>query len=131
MYCEQRVMVPRGNVMEWWVARTDRRTVGPVSTELLLLGIGAGRVPTDALICEVGGTTWKPVRDVAPFSIALGDRRARRRLDSWDDAMQTDARTRRELDSLDLDDAEVIDENDDERTIVDARPFGAEPPTGY
>lgn len=28
-------------------------------------------VPEDALVCELGGTSWKPLGDVAAFSIAI------------------------------------------------------------
>ena len=58
----------------------DRVPVGPVSTELLLQGIGAGNVPKDALVCEVSGTSWKWIGDIAPFSTAL-DEHQRRRFD--------------------------------------------------
>jgi hypothetical protein len=68
--------------MDWWVTKGDRRPVGPVSTELLLQGIGAGKVPRDALVCEVGGTSWKCIGELSPFSIAFGEHGGRRRLDS-------------------------------------------------
>jgi hypothetical protein len=68
--------------MEWWVTHGDRKPIGPVTTELLLQGIGADMIPRDALVCEVGGTTWKPILKVPPFSIALDDRHRRRRMDS-------------------------------------------------
>ena len=60
--------------MDWWVTKGDRGPVGPASTELLLRGIGAGKVPRDALVCEVGGSSWKWIGEVAPFSGAFGDR---------------------------------------------------------
>jgi hypothetical protein len=66
--------------MEWWVTKGDRIPVGPVSTERLLQGIAAGKVPKDALVCEVGGTTWKGIGDIAPFSAAL-DEHQRHRFD--------------------------------------------------
>lgn len=65
--------------MQWWVTQGDRRPVGPVSTELLLEGIGAGKVPRDSFVCEVGGEAWKRIGEVAPFSSALGDRDEQRR----------------------------------------------------
>lgn len=76
--------------MNWWVTKGDRRPVGPVSTELLLQGIGAGKVPKDALVCEVGGTSWKWIGDIAPFSIAIDERADRPRLDSQSDRTPLD-----------------------------------------
>jgi hypothetical protein len=64
--------------MEWWVTHGDRAPIGPVTTELLLQGIGAGMIPRDSLVCEVGGTEWRPIRKTAPFSIALDGRQSRR-----------------------------------------------------
>lgn len=64
--------------MDWWVTKTDRNPLGPVSTELLLRGIGAGKVPEDALVCEVGGTSWKPIQQIEVFAAALVDRQRAR-----------------------------------------------------
>jgi len=71
--------------MDWWVTKGDRRPVGPVSTEFLLQRIGAGKVPRDALVCEVGGTSWRWICETAPFSATFSDARMRRRLDSVDE----------------------------------------------
>lgn len=68
--------------MEWWVTHGDRKPIDPVTTELLLQGIGADMIPRDALVCEVGGTTWRPILKVPPFSIALDNRHRRPRMDS-------------------------------------------------
>lgn len=76
--------------MEWWVAKGGGTPVGPVSTELLLRGIGAGKVPKDALVCEVGGSSWRSIGETAPFSLAIKEPRARRRLDSGDDLTLAD-----------------------------------------
>lgn len=102
--------------MDWWVTKGDRKTVGPVSTELLLQGIGAGKVPMEALVCEVGGESWKPIIEVLPFSRAF-DRPARKRMDSWDDSTEAGPPA-----------AEFFEEAD-EQTLVDALPRGADPPT--
>lgn len=67
--------------MEWWVTKGDRKPVGPASTELVIQGIEAGMIPGDALVCEVGGTAWKPLRDVSAFSIAMDEQRGKRRFD--------------------------------------------------
>jgi EAL domain-containing protein (putative c-di-GMP-specific phosphodiesterase class I) len=40
----------------------------------VLQGIGAGKVPKDALVCEVGGTTWTWIGEVAAFGVALDAR---------------------------------------------------------
>jgi hypothetical protein len=67
--------------MNWWVTQGDRQPVGPVSTELLLAGIEARKVPRDALICEVGGSQWKWIGDIAPFTEALAKLKDARRFD--------------------------------------------------
>lgn len=51
----------------------DRKPIGPVSTERLLEGIEERRVPPDALVCEVGGTEWLAVGEVAPFTRAFSE----------------------------------------------------------
>ena len=58
----------------WWVAR-DQDPVGPVTTELLLEGIAAGKVGSDVLFCRVGGTEWKPITETAVFAEAIAQRR--------------------------------------------------------
>lgn len=67
--------------MDWWLTQEGRVPIGPISAELLLRGIHAGEVPNDVLICEVGGTEWRKVTDVAPFGAAFADRRKARRFD--------------------------------------------------
>jgi hypothetical protein len=52
---------------QWYVAVEDR-TVGPVTTELLLAGLTHGRVPTSARVCPVGGDQWLDVAHVPPFN---------------------------------------------------------------
>lgn len=56
---------------QWWVTQGGQEPVGPVSTELVVRGLAAGRVPLDSYVCEVGGTAWKPVREVRDFSEAV------------------------------------------------------------
>lgn len=67
--------------MDWWLTQVGRVPIGPVSAELLLKGIRAGEVPNDVLVCEVGGTEWRKVTDVAPFGAAFAERRKARRFD--------------------------------------------------
>jgi hypothetical protein len=97
--------------MDWWLTRGDRKPIGPVSTELILKGIGAGMIPKDALVCEVGGTEWKLIQKTTPFSIALS---APPRGDSEEERTLADAPSGEE--SLSRFD-EVV-----ERTVVDNRP---------
>jgi hypothetical protein len=107
--------------MDWWVTKGDRRPVGPVSTQLLLRGIGAGKVPRDALVCEVGGTSWKWIGEIAPFSAAIDERRIRRRLESSDDLTLADPPTSDEF-LREFEDAR-------EHTTVDRSPLRlSEPP---
>jgi hypothetical protein len=56
---------------QWWLMGRDRVPIGPVTTELVLQGIQAGKVPTDALACEVGASAWRSVRSVARFAPAF------------------------------------------------------------
>lgn len=55
----------------WWVTHEGRATVGPVSTELLIEGIKAKKVPPDSMVCEVGGSRWQSLGEVADFQEAL------------------------------------------------------------
>ena len=79
--------------MEWWVTKGNQVPVGPVSTELVLRGIGAGKVPKDALVCEVGGSRWRGIGETAPFSAAFGSDRTRTGLDAYDDKTVADPPT--------------------------------------
>ena len=79
--------------MNWWLTQAGRVPIGPVSTELLLKGIGAGKVPGDVLVCEVGGTEWRRVSDVAPFRIALTERSRKRRFDPESERRVLDPRS--------------------------------------
>lgn len=107
--------------MDWWVTKGDRRPVGPVSTELLLRGIGARKVPKDAMVCEVGGSSWRWIAEVAPFSAAFDERQSRRRMDSFEDRTLADPPTSEEF---------LTDfEDTSEHTTVDASPLrSSEPP---
>jgi hypothetical protein len=48
---------------DWYVAVEDR-TVGPVSTEMLIRGIERGKVPVEAFVCPVGDSEWRTLEDV-------------------------------------------------------------------
>jgi hypothetical protein len=50
---------------EWYVA-LDGRTVGPVTTELIMAGIERGRVPAHARVRPAGGVEWVDLAEV-PF----------------------------------------------------------------
>src|SRR5262245_54996294 len=56
---------------QWWLMGRDRKALGPVTTELVVEGIRAGKVPSDALACEVGATAWRSIRDVGRFAPAF------------------------------------------------------------
>jgi hypothetical protein len=51
---------------QWYVA-VENRTVGPVTTELILRGLANGKVPPDAMVCPVGSQSWAWVSTVEPF----------------------------------------------------------------
>lgn len=68
--------------MDWWVTEGGREPIGPVTTELLLKGIHAGKVPAESLVCEVGGQAWRSLTEVEPFAAAVAQMgRPPRRLD--------------------------------------------------
>jgi len=56
---------------EWFVCVPGGKTIGPVSTSLLILGIRSGKVPDDALVCKPGETTWRGVFEIPAFAAAL------------------------------------------------------------
>ena len=130
--------------MEWWVTKGSQVPVGPVTTELLLRGIGAGAVPKDALVCQVGGSTWTWIGEMAPFSVAINAPRMRSTLDSGDEVTAAEPPphhdSARSLDdgfepttqtTLELPRHWFESLNDsEERTIVDLMPLRpSEPPT--
>ncbi|HEX3594356.1 MAG TPA: hypothetical protein VHU80_04620 [Polyangiaceae bacterium] len=53
---------------QWWLMGKDRVPLGPVTTELVMQGIRAGKVPAETLACEVGGTAWRSIRSVGRFA---------------------------------------------------------------
>src|SRR5262245_59656252 len=79
--------------MEWWVTKGSQVPVGPVTTELLLRGISAGAVPKDALVCEVGGSKWTWIGEMAPSSVAINDPPMARAFDSGDEVTSAEPRT--------------------------------------
>jgi hypothetical protein len=63
---------------QWWVTQSGKDPVGPVSTDLVVRGIIAGRVPLDSFVCEVGGPAWKALRDVRAFAVAVASYAAKK-----------------------------------------------------
>jgi hypothetical protein len=61
----------------WWLAEVGRAPVGPLSHELLVQWFNAGLLPADALVCEVGGQTWRPASDLTELGRPSSVRRAR------------------------------------------------------
>lgn len=64
--------------MDFWVTSGGPKPVGPVSEALVVQGIEAGLIPSDSLVCEVGGAAWQPMASVTPFAAAIARRRAKR-----------------------------------------------------
>src|ERR1043165_2682731 len=132
----------------WWLMGKDRGALGPVTTELVLEGIRAGKVPSDALACEVGATAWRSIRDVGRFAPAFAKLRidgptivdpaelltdtedlptlANVSLARFD---ENNERTVADADASSLDDAiTTAGYEETEVTIVDRRPRHSEPP---
>ena len=56
---------------QWWLLGRDRKPIGPVTTDLVIQGIRAGKVPADTLACEVGATAWRSIRSVGRFAASF------------------------------------------------------------
>jgi hypothetical protein len=131
--------------MDWWLTQAGGVPVGPASTELVLKGIAAGKVPSNVLVCEVGGNNWKALRDIPAFSKALGHEK-KSRLDPNSERTVLDAeffppsRPPPPLKALPVPryderadrtiaNARQPDDEEDEKTIVDLLPpLPSEPP---
>ncbi len=57
----------------WLLRNENRDLLGPVSTELLLRGIEAGRVPADTQACLDGSDDWQLIGGIAAFARAFSD----------------------------------------------------------
>jgi hypothetical protein len=99
---------------QWWLLGKDRRPIGPVSQKLVLQGILAGRVPGDSLVCEVGGSAWRPIRELDPFTRAF----AKLRIDG---PTIVDP-------PLDAQPLSRVRHEDNDRTVADAGPVTESPP---
>jgi hypothetical protein len=55
---------------QWYVSSGDA-TVGPVSTDLVVRGIEHRKIPVEALVCVVGGSTWMSLGTIAVFHAAV------------------------------------------------------------
>ena len=62
---------------KWWLLGGDRQPVGPVTAEVLLDGIVTGKLDLDSLVCAVGGAEWQALGEVARFSSAVTEARAK------------------------------------------------------
>lgn len=68
---------------EWWVRQGGSAPIGPVSTELVIRGIDAGKVSNEAEVCQVGGQEWLPIDMVSEFvGYTFDDEAATRVVDS-------------------------------------------------
>ncbi|HVW30095.1 MAG TPA: hypothetical protein VHC69_32275 [Polyangiaceae bacterium] len=95
----------------------DRVPIGPVATELVIQGIRAGKVPSETLACEVGGTAWRSIRGVQRFASSF----AKLRVDGptlvdMEEAPVTDVEDPVTLTNQNL---SFLAEADEERTIAE------------
>jgi hypothetical protein len=65
---------------EWHVRQDGGRPIGPVSTELVIRGIEAGKVALTAEVCKVGTRDWMPIDMVDEFSHVAYDEDAATRV---------------------------------------------------
>ena len=61
--------VEASNGDEFYVSSGDGNVVGPVTLDQLRRGVEAGKVPSDVVVCPVGGTEWKPIGEVLPPTV--------------------------------------------------------------
>lgn len=54
---------------QWYLAVGDR-TIGPVTTDLVMRGIRSGRVPLTAWACQVGASHWSALSSFSEFQVA-------------------------------------------------------------
>lgn len=58
--------------MEWYVhAPGADAPIGPLSTDLIVRGIQAGKVPPGATVCAAGSSEWYPLTRVPEFGAAV------------------------------------------------------------
>jgi GYF domain 2 len=68
---------------DWLVRQGGSLPIGPVSTELVIRGIEAGRVTPDAEVCRVGDSLWLPLEAIPEFAgFSVDDDAATRVTDS-------------------------------------------------
>jgi hypothetical protein len=89
-----------------------------VTTELVIQGIRAGKVPSETLACEVGGTAWRSIRAVQRFASSF----AKLRIDGptlvdMEEAPVTDVEDPVTLTNASL--SHLVAEADEERTIAE------------
>jgi hypothetical protein len=65
---------------EWHVRQAGSRPIGPVSTELVIRGIEAGKVDLTAEVCRVGSRDWMPIDMVDEFAHVAVDEEAATRV---------------------------------------------------
>lgn len=54
-----------------WMVRNGDQEVGPVSTELLIAGVAAGRVPPSSEVRRWVKPVWRPLSDIPPLAAVL------------------------------------------------------------
>lgn len=55
---------------QWYLA-VGERSIGPLTTELVVRGIRSGKVPTTAWACQVGATQWSAISSFDEFQGAM------------------------------------------------------------
>jgi hypothetical protein len=105
--------------MDFWVTSAGRKPVGPVTEALVVQGIDAGMIPSEAFVCEVGGDAWRPIADVAAFAAAIARRRAKRAAAS--DGDRTAIENYPLIPSEPPLSLQKVDDTDD-RTVADSEP---------
>lgn len=63
-------MAQRDQGKQWYLA-VGERSIGPLTTELVVRGIRSGKVPTTAWACQVGATQWSAISSFNEFQSAM------------------------------------------------------------
>jgi hypothetical protein len=105
---------------QWWLLGENQVPIGPVTTELVLQGIRAGKVPPGALACEVGGSAWRTIRSVGRFASAFAKRIDGPTLVDLDENPITENEDPPTLANAKL---RFLDNDEDERTLANGSPI--------
>jgi hypothetical protein len=63
---------------QWWVTQAGETPKGPFEEDELVRKLASGELPSQTLVCIVGGDRWQEVNEVPAFAAAVQGARLRR-----------------------------------------------------